>query len=252
MYKYLVIVDWKTVAICLISIVVTSLCYRYDFAYDLDITMFSIAVIFPLVFTIREAFKRRDAALKFLSLFKASMGSVHYSFEQCPNLTDAERDEVNALLHKASTQFMAAMNSEGTNNCDAEHTMDAVIDFIKRHRDVISRSLALKIIRFTQDAAESMENTLSLKIHGTPISLRAYCLLFVFLFPFVFTPTITYHLPDAPKLITYGLGMLHGFILVSLYNVQLQMEDPFDQVGLDDIIMDEYGFRHRAAAAVTD
>jgi hypothetical protein len=141
------------------------------------------------------------------------------------------------------------MNSGGTQNHAAEKSVDEVVYFIRDHSEQISRGMALKMIRFVQDAAESMQNTLSLRIHGTPISLRAYCLLFVFMFPFVFIPTIAYHLPDAPKVITYGLGVVHGFILVSLYNVQLQMEDPFDQVGLDDIVMEEYGFRHHTGVS---
>jgi hypothetical protein len=39
--------------------------------------------------------------------------------------------------------------------------------------------------------------------------------------------------------------MIHGFILISLYNVQDAMEDPFDQVGLDDIKLEEFHFEKR-------
>ena len=245
MNKYIAIVDSKTLALSVLCVVVNYVCLRFDLAYDLNVTMFSIAVIFPLVFTIREAFKRRDAGLKFLSLYKASMGSVHYCFEQCQKLTVAQRREVNALLHRASEQFLGTMNSDGVDNRPAEQTIDQVVDFVHVHRKNISRGMALKIIRFTQDVNESMQNTLSLKIHGTPISMRAYCLVFVFIFPFVFVPTIAYHLPDAPTPLTYALSLLHGFILISLYNVQVQMENPFDRVGLDDIVMEEYGFRRQ-------
>lgn len=241
--KYLAIIDGKTFAVMALCLAYTYFCFRTGFANDLDMTMFSIAVIFPLVFTIREAFKRRDSALKFLSLFKASMGSVHYCFEQCQNLKASQRSEVNGMLREASDLFMATMNSGDSNNAEAEEKIDDVMRFVKANRDDISRSMALKIIRFTQDVNESMENTLSLKLHGTPISLRAYCLLFVFMFPIVFTPTIIYQAPNAPHWTIYMLSVLHGFILISLYNVQLQMEDPFDQVGLDDILMDEYSFR---------
>ncbi|MGA0446099.1 MAG: hypothetical protein ACO3M2_04735 [Pseudohongiellaceae bacterium] len=40
--------------------------------------------------------------------------------------------------------------------------------------------------------------------------------------------------------------MIHGFILISLYNVQDAMEDPFDQVGLDDIKLEEFHFEKNA------
>ena len=107
----------------------------------------------------------------------------------------------------------------------------------------IPNGLALKIIRFVQDVNDGMDNTISLKMHGTPISMRAYCLVFVCIFPFVFSPTIVFHLADSPWPLTYGLSVLHGFILIALYNVQVQMENPFDQIGLDDIKLDEFRFR---------
>ena len=46
MEKYLVIIDRKTLAICAVCVVVNFLCYQFEFSHDLDITMFSIAVIF--------------------------------------------------------------------------------------------------------------------------------------------------------------------------------------------------------------
>ncbi|WP_414979645.1 hypothetical protein [Congregibacter sp.] len=243
MNKYLAIIDSKTLLLSVVCIAVTYVCFRYNIAYDLNITLFSIAVIFPLVFTIREAFKRRDNALKFLSQFKSSLCSVHYCFEQCKKLSQEQRTEVSQLLDRASSQFFDALRSEEADIRPAEDSVNEIIHFIKRNDSAISNSLALKIIRFVQDVNDGMENTICLKMHGTPISMRAYCLVFVFLFPFVFAPTIVYHLPDAPLLLTYGLSVLHGFILIALYNVQVQMENPFDQIGLDDIQLDEFRFR---------
>lgn len=243
MNKYLAIIDHRTLALSLVCIAVTYLCFRFNVAYDLNITLFSVAVIFPLVFTIREAFKRRDNALKFLSQFKSSMASVHYCFAQSKKLDSERRRELAGLMQQVSTLFFAALADEESDIRPAENAVNEILLFVTRNRDAISNSLALKIIRFVQDVNDGMENTISLKMHGTPISMRAYCLVFVFLFPFVFAPTIVYHLPHAPLILTYGLGVLHGFILISLYNVQTQMENPFDQIGLDDIKLDEFRFR---------
>jgi hypothetical protein len=243
MNKYLAIIDMKTLVLSVVCVVVTYLCYAFNIAYNLNITLFSIAVIFPLVFTIREAFKRRDNALKFLSQFKSSLCSVHYCFEQCKKLDAPRREEVARLLDTASSQFFDALGSQEADIRPAEDTVNEIIHFIQRNDDAISNGLALKIIRFVQDVNDGMENTICLKMHGTPISMRAYCLVFVFLFPFVFAPTIVFHMPDAPVVLSYGLSILHGFILISLFNVQTQMENPFDQIGLDDIQLDEFRFR---------
>ncbi|MEL6870762.1 MAG: hypothetical protein AAFO81_13265 [Pseudomonadota bacterium] len=243
MNKYLAIIDLKTLLLSIVCVAVTYLCFVYDISYNLNITLFSIAVIFPLVFTIREAFKRRDNALEFLSQFKSSISSIHYCFERCPTLGDEQRAEVTGLLESVSSQFLEALGRDDGTIRGAEDTVSEIIHFIKRNDSVIPNGLALKIIRFVQDVNDGMDNTISLKMHGTPISMRAYCLVFVFIFPFVFSPTIVFHLADSPWPLTYGLSVLHGFILIALYNVQVQMENPFDQIGLDDIKLDEFRFR---------
>jgi hypothetical protein len=79
-------------------------------------------------------------------------------------------------------------------------------------------------------------------MHGTPISLRAYCLVFIYIFPFIFIPTLINDLTQSSPVIVYLLACIHGFILISLYNVQDAMENPFDQIGLDDIKLGEFHF----------
>lgn len=82
------------------------------------------------------------------------------------------------------------------------------------------------------DVDESMESTVGLKLHGTPISLRAYCMVFIYVFPFICIPTLINDLNASAPVLVYELAMIPGFILISLYNVQDAMED---QVGLDVI-----------------
>ena len=79
-------------------------------------------------------------------------------------------------------------------------------------------------------------------MHGTPVSLRAYCLVFIYAFPLIFIPTLIHDLGENSRWIVYMLSMVHGFILISLYNVQEALENPFDQVGLDDIQLEEFRF----------
>ena len=67
--KYIAIIDRKTGAVLLLCLAITYVCYLYDFHYNLNVTLFSIAVIFPLVFTIREAFKQRDQTAESLQVF---------------------------------------------------------------------------------------------------------------------------------------------------------------------------------------
>ncbi len=51
--------------------------------------------------------------------------------------------------------------------------------------------------------------------------------------------------------LVYALSVFHGFILMSLYNLQEHIEDPFDQMGLDDIKLVEFQFREETAPVAT-
>ena len=76
MSRYLVILNRRTFYAFLISIIVPIVSYRFSITYNIDLTLISIAIIFPIVFTIRGAFRRREKALEHLSLFRGSLKTV--------------------------------------------------------------------------------------------------------------------------------------------------------------------------------
>ena len=78
------------------------------------------------------------------------------------------------------------------------------------------------------------------------MGLRACCLVFICVFPFIFILTLINDLSAGAPILVSALAMIHGFILISLYNVQTAMEDQFDQVGLDDIKLEEFHFEKNA------
>ena len=69
----------------------------------------------------------------------------------------------------------------------------------------------------------------------------AYCEIFIYIFPFIYAPTIIFNIgAQTPEWISYFIVFLTEFILISLYNIQNQLEYPFDNVGMDDINLDNF------------
>jgi hypothetical protein len=57
----------------------------------------------------------------------------------------------------------------------------------------------------------------------------------------IYTPTIINKIGlENPEWLTYFVVLLSEFILISLYNIQDDMEYPFDRHGLDDIKLEEF------------
>jgi len=106
-------------------------------------------------------------------------------------------------------------------------------------------------------AIMGVENSISIKLHRTPQTIRAYCELFIYIFPFYYAPTLIYNLGNAAlgfeigataggseyfdtTFLVYALNVIISFILISLFNVQEQIENPFDGDGMDDIQLENY------------
>jgi len=92
MNTYFSILNSRTFLSLGISLVVSYATIAYDFQYNYDLALISIAIIFPLVFTIRSAFRGREKALEYLSSFKAGLITVRNCFQENRKL-DAEKKE---------------------------------------------------------------------------------------------------------------------------------------------------------------
>lgn len=95
-----------------------------------------------------------------------------------------------------------------------------------------------------RDVLMGMESSSSIKEHRTPTSIRAYCLVFIYLYPVIYTPSLYFRMNVSADgfdvWVLYFLSMFSAFILISLFNVQEQLENPFDQQGLDDIRLNDF------------
>lgn len=138
------------------------------------------------------------------------------------------------------TESLKAPDDEGIE--DVRQAIRDVYVVSAPREGAVSSSASLKLGRFIQDIQESIECLNGIEIHGTPISLRAYLLLSLYILPFIFTPNLVYNLHDDPRWLIYLLSAINGFVLMSLYNLQELLENPFDQMGLDDIKLNEFEF----------
>ena len=236
MNQYITVFNKRTGIAMVIAIVTLFFAYKFNINYNIDLTLISIAIVFPLVFTIRSSFRRREKALEHLSQFRAAIKTVDYFFMSAPTLTDEKKSEISKVLLEISEVTIAHLNKVESSPNNLDDVVNKVYLFIIENEEMIPRALRDKVIRFMNDLHEAIENLHAIHIHRTPISLKAYCLIFIYIFPFIYTPTIINRIGlETTIWITYFVVILSEFILISLYNIQDHMEYPFDDKGLDDI-----------------
>ena len=236
MSRYLIIINFRTLITFFLSIAVTYLAYEFKVVYNIDLTLMSIAIIFPLVFTIRGAFRRREKALEHLSRFKAGLKTVENYMLYSSQLNEEGKNQAVENIKKINHSLYLHLTTLSEDTSDLDASINHLIEFIKNNGEFIPKGCKEKIFRFLRDVIESSDNLVAIHAHRTPISLKAYCLIFIYIFPVIYTPTIINKIGvDNPSWLTFFIVMLSEFILISLYNIQDQMEYPFDDEGLDDI-----------------
>ncbi len=257
--KYSGVINYRTFISVFISILATWLSYRYKLIFNLDLTLFSVAVVFPLVFTLGSAFQRREKALEHLGRAKGALSAIKYCFSFSKNIDVVEKEKIYSEVNNVKTELIAFLYSESNDKEKLNLSIAKIQAYIIKNRDVIGRSLSLRVYKLMRDVIMGIENSISIKVHRTPQSIRAYCELFIYVFPFFYAPTLIKNIeyqdvllgeiinsPDILyvqnrfDLIVYGLNIILSFFLITLFNVQEQIENPFDQDGMDDIKLGNY------------
>ena len=237
------IVDAQTVIVTLLAIASTYICNRFEFFADLPSGLIGIAIIFPIVFSINSAYKRREEALKYFASLKAHAVAISYAHrdwvpDDSSHLTRAIQLKGN-LFNSIKDYFSASADKEAAqlrtvydvfSNYSASHETLRKAKVATGEISRINQYLRSMIIEF-----ERMRNILQ---YRTPISLRAYSQVFLNIFPILFGPYFAKLCNDSYMAIGYGVAVLYSVVLVSLDNIQEDLENPFDHEGLDDVDLD--------------
>ncbi|MEE9170138.1 MAG: hypothetical protein V3U73_10250, partial [bacterium] len=77
--NFLKLLDWQTAIVILLSVVATYLCIRFDIVIELPTGLIGIAIVFPIVFSINAAYRRREEALRAFASLKAHAVALFYA-----------------------------------------------------------------------------------------------------------------------------------------------------------------------------
>ncbi len=242
------IIDYHTGLVTLLALVVVFLCRQLDFLVELPTTLIGIAVVFPLVFSINSAYKRREDALRAFASLKAHGVALLFAHREWPEDATDHVERAGALLHGLLTAVSHHFTTNGHDQSQSKQQIYAIFaDFSRSHEQLRAAGVpANEISRANQYLRQliiDFEQMNNIASYRTPLALRAYSRLFLNLFPLLFGPyfaNIAY--PEHP-IAGYIVAVIYSLVLVSLDNIQDDLENPFDGVGADDLrldVADEY------------
>lgn len=224
-----------------VSTLITYVSLHFRIAYNVDMTLLSIAIVFPLVFSIRGSFRRREKALQHFSQFRAALKTLSYYISSNNSLPQEHKEKLAAMLSEISDKTNQHLSSNQQSTTEVDNCINGLNEYLMEMGGDAPYKLKDRVFKFLNRLHDGFENLHAINIHRTPVALKAYCLIFIYLFPLIYAPNILLNIGAShPDIVVFFIVLLTQFILITLYNIQDQMEYPFDDDGLDDIKLENF------------
>jgi len=250
--QILIIINLKTIVVTSLAVASTYLCRRFEITADFPMTLIATAVVFPIVFSIGGAYKRRENALAKYGSIKAHGRAIYFATRDWLENTDTDtqnkiKELLGDLLVACRTLFAQTLEEMPQNEERVYRLFSRLSMFIKE--DVRGKGLpAGEVSRCNQFLSKmiiAFEDVKHIYQYRTPRTLSTFSDVFVTLLPIVYGPYFAAIAEDYSNGLAYVMPVLFTTILVSLDNIQEHLENPFDQIGEDDIVINAEKFVER-------
>ena len=243
------VVNLKTLYVSILAVGSMVLCREYDIQGSFPLTLISTAIIFPIVFSIGGAYKRREAALAHYGSIKALGRAIYYAVRDwLPESDDTSLAKTRDTLGKLMIAMWDLFTQPEEELRDHEDDVYAAFSELSLLIRVELRYKGLpggecsRLYAYMSKMMVSFENTKHIFQYRTPRSLRAYSDFFILALPIMYGPYFVASSVGYSMYLEYIMPLLFAFILVGLDNIQEHLENPFDQIGVDDVAINAEKF----------
>jgi predicted membrane chloride channel (bestrophin family) len=249
------IINRKTLIVTSLSVVSTYICRYLDFTANFPLTLVITAVVFPIVFSISAAYTRRETALDRYGSLKAHGQALYMAARDWPNAPDEDtlcraRLLLGDLLIACRDLFVSEVEHLRKKEMQVYRQFSLLSGFIKH--DLRGRGLAPGDVslcnQHLSDMMVAFESVKHIYQYRTPITLRTFSSIFITALPTLYGPYFAFLAQGYSAGVALVMPLLFSVTLVSLDNIQEHLENPFDQIGEDDITINAEAFLERLDA----
>ena len=240
MKRYQFIFNRQTLLIECIALLSSIISLQFRFHLYIDFIFLGIIIAFPLTFTLRESFRRRERAIEYLSTFNASLQSSYFHFESSKQEQDTKEAFKNILMNLSDTllQYLSGKTKEAS---EVQRSSDAVFIFLQANKENFKSSFSEKILSFQFRINESIDMLLATKRHHTPSGIRVVIIVAIYAFVIVYPASVLAETGfDVALWHVFGLTGFKALVLICLFNVQRLFEDPFNEDNIDGIRLEDF------------
>jgi hypothetical protein len=243
--SFSLIINYKTFIITALSVISTYLCYHFGLTAKFPDMLVGVAIVFPVVFSIGSAYTRRETALQRLADFKGHAIALYYATrdwtaDKNHDLPVRVKQIILEMMKLMRDMFKTNHNPEWNTNERKMYQLFSRLSELTmelRKYGVQSGEIS-RVSQYVSKIIIAFDNMKIIHNYRTPITLRTYSKVFIYIFPIIYGPYFASTFNDYSASLEFVMPVLYSFILVSLDNIQDHLENPFDDVGEDDIVID--------------
>lgn len=238
------IVNGKSLLIGALAILSTWLCLRFGIKADFPLTLIATAIVFPLVFSIGTAYTRREKALEEYGAMKACGRALYLaSRDWVPDKNERRDAELKSALLQFLTGcrdlYMGRTGEGGDYETQIYGAFARLSRFVTEMREAnLAPTECSRLNQYIGRMMTAFENTKNIHDYRTPRALRAFSDVFILVLPILYGPYFAYQATQFSSVFFVIEPLLFALILVGLANIQDDLENPFDQIGVDDVAID--------------
>lgn len=245
------IISLKSLLIAGLAIASMVVCQKLGLEAGFPLTLIATAVIFPIVFSINGAYKRREAALQDYGEIKAHGRAIYFAVrdwlaERDPDLEAEFGELLGGFLKDCRELFGRPVGDMDEAERAVYRRLSGLSLAINRLREHgLASGEVSRCNQFLSKMMISFETLKHIYQYRTPVTLRAYSDIFILLLPILYGPWFAQVAEGLMGGVEFVMPVLMALILVGLDNIQDHLENPFDQIGEDDIIINAEKFVER-------
>lgn len=233
-------------------------CHRWlDLSFEINLTLVSTAVIFPICFCIAESFKRREKVVEAAASLKTSAVMLYWVYRDwvAPDVSveyAAHAASVIAFFLTKSAEFLTNPHDDLSRRNTCRDLYGALSSL-----SVLNEKLAKKagytkggegggsrLNQYLRDLTSDFEKLRTVRDYKVPQGLLAFCSVLLNVLPALMGPKYVF---EATKNCTsssgcmgtgYFLAVLLAIVTGGLFRVLTELQDCYDGSGPDDVTLD--------------
>ncbi|MCX8491913.1 MAG: hypothetical protein ORN54_12695 [Cyclobacteriaceae bacterium] len=242
--SFTLIINYKTFIITAMAVLSTFVCFRLGLTAKFPDMLVGVAIVFPVVFSIGSAYSRRETALQRYADFKGHAIAIYYATRDWTSSKDSALSlQMSQLVQDLmyQTKLMLKLTPDEFSKREKEmyglFSKLSILSMRLRELGVQSGEIS-RVSQYVSKIIIAFDNMKIIHNYRTPVTLRTYSKVFIYVFPIIYGPYFSSTFNEYSAHLEYVMPVLYSFILVSLDNIQDHLENPFDEIGEDDIVID--------------